>query len=129
MAGEGDARSSAELAVKDVSWSKVCAVAALANIPCRPCLIGDRWPSRLVATATENRLNIRRNLHASLAVRWAAVSERPIWLACDRLAAADLLGHVFACLPWIVVSIFCGHGGYAFLCAFVPAAKAAIGSL
>ena len=31
MAGEGDARSSAELAVKHVSWSKLCAVAALAN--------------------------------------------------------------------------------------------------
>jgi len=31
MAGEGDARSSAEMAVKHVSWSKVCAVAALAN--------------------------------------------------------------------------------------------------
>jgi len=31
MAGEGDARSSAELAVKHVSWSKVFAVAAVAN--------------------------------------------------------------------------------------------------
>ena len=31
MAGEGDARSSAEMAVKHVSWSKVCGVAALAN--------------------------------------------------------------------------------------------------
>src|SRR5215472_3049248 len=30
-AGEGDARSSAELAVEHVSWSKVCPVAALAN--------------------------------------------------------------------------------------------------
>jgi len=37
---------------------KVCAVAALGNIPCRACLIGDRWPSRLVATAAEDRLNI-----------------------------------------------------------------------
>jgi hypothetical protein len=32
MAGEGDARSSAELAVKHVSWSKVCAVAALGGL-------------------------------------------------------------------------------------------------
>jgi hypothetical protein len=31
MAGEGDARSSTELAVKHVSWSKVFAVAAVAN--------------------------------------------------------------------------------------------------
>jgi len=33
MAGEGDARSSAELAVKHVSWSKaVCAVAAVGGL-------------------------------------------------------------------------------------------------
>jgi hypothetical protein len=58
MAGEGDARSSAELAVKHVSWSKVCAVAALANTGAsRPCLIGRRRPSWLVATAAV-RLNI-----------------------------------------------------------------------
>ena len=45
MAGEGDARSSAELAVKHVSWSKaVCAVAAVGGL--------------LVATAEEDRLNI-----------------------------------------------------------------------
>jgi len=43
--------------------------------------LGRRWPARLVATAAANRLNIRRNLHTSLAVRWAAVSEQPIWLA------------------------------------------------
>jgi len=49
MAGEGDARSSTELAVKHVSWSKeVCAVAA------------GRWPSRLVATAAEDRLSFGR---------------------------------------------------------------------
>jgi hypothetical protein len=65
------------------------------------------------------------HLYTSLAVRLAAVSERPIWLAgCDRLAAADLLGHVFACLLWIVVT----RGGDAFFLAFVPAAKAASGA-
>ena len=29
--------------------------------------LGERWPSRLVATATEDRLSIRRNPHASFA--------------------------------------------------------------
>jgi hypothetical protein len=29
---------------------------------------GERWPSRLVATASENRLSIRRNLHTFAAV-------------------------------------------------------------
>jgi hypothetical protein len=33
-----------------------------------------------VATTAAYCVSIRRNLHASLAVRWAAVSERPIWL-------------------------------------------------
>src|SRR5262249_57193428 len=34
--------------------------------PSRPDL-GERWPSRLVATAAESRLNIRLNLHTSFA--------------------------------------------------------------
>jgi hypothetical protein len=34
--------------------------------PARPDL-GERWPSRLVATAEEDRLNIRRNPHTSFA--------------------------------------------------------------
>jgi hypothetical protein len=59
----------------------------------------------------------------SLAVRWAAVSERLIWLA-----AADLLGHVFACLLWSIGNPFSvGGTGDAFFNAFVPAAKAPIG--
>src|SRR5262249_45851219 len=50
--------------------------------------LGVRWPARLVATAAEDRLSIKRNARRRLR---------------DRLAAADLLGHVFACLLWIVV--------------------------
>ncbi len=51
-----------------------------------------------MATAAENRLNIRSNERVLFAVRSAAVSERPIWLA-----AAYLLGHVFACLLWSIL--------------------------
>ena len=29
--------------------------------------LGERWPSRLVATAAENRLSIKRNLYTSFA--------------------------------------------------------------
>jgi hypothetical protein len=46
---------------------------------------------------------------------------------CDLLAEADLLGHVFAWLLWIVV-IHLLPTGMLFR-AFVPAAKAPIGSL
>jgi hypothetical protein len=73
-------------------------------------------------------VSIRRNLHASLAVRWAAVSERPIWLT--------VIGWLRP-IYWATFSpAFRGSSypysvgmGDAFLRAFVPAAKAAIGSL
>jgi len=39
---------------------------AIANWPGVPDL-GERWPSRLVATAAEDRLSFRRNLHTSFA--------------------------------------------------------------
>jgi hypothetical protein len=38
--------------------------------PARPDL-GERWPSRLVATAAENRLNIPASRHTSFAARRA----------------------------------------------------------
>ena len=41
-----------------------------------------------------------------------------------RLAAAGLLGHVFACLLWIVVILLLWAWGEPFFRAFVPAAKA-----
>ena len=62
MAGEGDARSSAEMAVKHVSWSKVCAVAALANT----------GPAGLINPADPRYRPVERtpNLFSCLSVNW-----------------------------------------------------------
>jgi hypothetical protein len=59
-------------------------------------------------------VSFRRIRTPSFAVRWAAVSEGPIWAGCDRVAVADPVGHVFACLLWIVVIHFLWAWGMPF---------------